>query len=504
MNKQATITQATAAKAATVNAGGLSKARLGAYAIAAFSSTMIYQPMNLYVPQLYAKELGFSLAALGTVLVLTQIIDAFSQQLCGFLSDRTRTRWGSRKPWVAFGATMMIVASYFLFRPPPGIGILYFVVWRMVWDFAYTSCYVSYSAWGAELSSDYHQRSRIMGTTGFLGQMGNFANETLPIVLFFLGLTASSAYSMKVMTYYWLAAVVFIPLMYGTALVFAPQGSAPPPERPNFRGMIHNVRINKPFWRYLISFTLSGLGIGALQLNFTFYDGYLHVGKWFPYLMTVFSATMVVSIPFWVWVANRITKHKTYTISMIIGGCAPLGWVLFDPDTASQSLILAYGFVVVFLIGLGVGCNFITTSSILADVADYGALKTGIKRTASYFAFYLLTYKVAMSIGAGLAFMALAKFGYNAKAGAVNTHFAKMGLLLIVAVVPAMLKVPAGLIMWWYPLHPKRHAIVQKALKRRSDRVAQALALSTDVQGGVLIDPSTLAAEPVGAIPLHS
>jgi len=428
---------------------------------------------------------------LGTVLVVTQIIDAVSQQICGFLSDRTRTRWGSRKPWVAFGATLTVVACYFLFRPPPVIGLGYFVIWKVIYDFGYTSSSVAYQAWGAELTSNYNDRSRVMGTTGFVSQMGHLANEMLPIVVFSLGLTASSAYSMKVMGYYFVAAVIAIPLMHGIALAFAPMGMAPPPERPDLRGMLDSVRANKPFWRYLLSFVLSGLGIGALALNFTFYDGYLKVGKWFPYLMTIFSATMVISIPFWVWVATRITKHKAYTISMIIGGCAPLGWLFFDPDKTPQSTILAYGVVVVFLIGLGVGCNFITTASILADVADYGAMKTGVRRMASYFAFYLLTNKVAIAVGSGLAFMAVGAFGYNPKVGVINTHAAKMGLLLVVSVIPAMLKVPAGLIMWWYPLTPKRHEIVQKALKRQSDRVATALALATDAaSGGFMIEPS--------------
>lgn len=470
---------------------GVSTIQIAAYATAAFSTALIAQPINLYLPQIYAKELGIGLGALGGALVFTQIVDAISQQVCGLLSDRTRTRWGARKPWIAGGATLAIVAAFFLLRPPPGVGLVWFLVWKLVYDFAWTSKNIAYSAWGAELSGDYRARSRIMGTAGFSSQLGNVVNDLLPIIVFYLGLTASSAYSMQVMGYYFIVGAIAIPLCHAVALIFAPPGVAQPRERPTLLGMLDSVKQNKPFWRYLASFTLSGLGIGALSLNFTFYDGYLKVGKWFPYMMTAFSVTMVVTIPLWVWIANRIGKHRAYTIAMLIGGCAPLGWIFIDPDTTSQAVIVAYGTFVVILIGLGVGCNFVTTASILGDVVDYGTLKTGVTRTASYFAFYLLTNKVAIAIGSGLAFMAVSAFGYDAKAGAVNDERAKLGILLVVAVVPALLKAPAALIMWWYPITAKRHAIIQKRLQSRISRAARAQV--SDKMIPPIIDP-TLAA----------
>lgn len=475
--------------------GGLSKFQLTAYAGAYFSTILLSAPVANFLPQLYAKELGVSLSALGVVIVVTQVLDAFNQQICGFLSDRTRTRWGARKPWIAGGATLAIFAAFFLMRPPPGVGLVWFVCWKILYDFAWTAKNIGYSAWGAELSGDYRTRSKIMGAAGFAGQLGNVANETLPILLFTLGLTASTAYSMKVMGFYWIAGLIMIPLLHGAALAWAPVGVAPTRERPDLLGLLTSVKANKPFWRYLASFTMTGLGIGALSLNFTFYDGYLKVGKWFPYLMTIYAVTMVLTIPLWVWICNRFGKHKAYTISMLISGCAPLGWALFDPDVVSQTVILSYGVVVVFLIGLGVGCNIVTGSSMLADIADYGTLKTGVRRTASYFAFYLLTNKVAIAIGAGIAFATVSAFGYNPKAGASNTHEAKMALLLVYSVAPVMLKAPAAIYMWWYPLTAKRHGIIQRRLQSREDRLARSLAFAAD-QTGIVVDPTLLAGPP--------
>ena len=116
----------------------LSRGDLIAYGLAAFGPGLLLTPMTLYVPQLYAKEFGISLAALGAALVAMRFVSAFTDQIIGYISDRTRTRWGARKPWIVVGATLTLVAAYFLLKPPPIVGIGYLIAWKVVYDLAYT------------------------------------------------------------------------------------------------------------------------------------------------------------------------------------------------------------------------------------------------------------------------------------------------------------------------------------------------------------------------------
>ena len=447
--------------------------QIAAYAVAAFAVMFLAQPVTNFVPQLYAKEFGVPLAGLGAVLFAGKVIDAFSDQLFGLLSDRTRTRWGARKPWIAVGATLTVLSAFFLLKPPPTVGLIYFFVWKLVYDVSATMQNISYTAWGAELSSDYHTRSRVVAFRGFSGQLGSVLNDVLPIVVFWLGLTASSAYSMQTMGYFFVVAVVTIPLMTAVSLIFAPQGVALPAQRPDLLGLVTSVRKNKPFWIYLASFITTGLGLGVLQLMFTFYDGYLGVGKWFPYMMTAFSIITVVSIPFWTWLSRRISKHRAYSLSMIIVSLSMNGFWVVNPSTMSQEVVAVFATIVILIMGVGVAASVVLPAAILADVIDYGTLKTGVVRTGSYFAFYLLTTKIAAAVGAALGFMCLAAFGYDAKAGAVNGPWANFGMMFTMVLAPTVLKIAGALMVWSFPLDEKRHGIVRRRLNQLTARAAR-------------------------------
>jgi Na+/melibiose symporter-like transporter len=106
----------------------------------------------------------------------------------------------------------------------------------------------------------------------------------------------------------------------------------------------------------------------------------------------------------------------------------------------------------------------------MGDIVDYGTLKTGVRRTGSYFAFYLLINKVAIALGAGMGFMLLSLFGYSAKPGAVNDDLAKLGMLITVALIPMILKSGGGLLMWWFPLDERRHDIIRRRLAQKAQR----------------------------------
>jgi len=451
----------------------LSRGDLIAYGLAAFGPGLLLTPMTLYVPQLYAKEFGISLAALGAALVAMRFVSAFTDQIIGYISDRTRTRWGARKPWIVVGATLTLVAAYFLLKPPPIVGIGYLIAWKVVYDLAYTLTDINYTAWGAELSSDYDARSRITGMRGVFNQIGNLANDALPIIVAFLGLTATSAYSIKTLSYFFLVALVVIPCTTAYSLAKAPRGAPLPADRPNLIGFLRSVRHNKPLWMYVASFTLGGIGLGVLQVMFTFYDGFLKLGAWYPYLMTVFALTMAGVVPVWAIVAQKIGKHRAYIASVVIATTAMQGYWLIDTQTMSQGVIVAISMVIVIFIGIGAGALIVVSPAILADIADYGRLKTGEQRTAGYYAFYMLTTKIAMAVGAGGAFMMLSAFGYNAKAGATNTGLAAFGMVFTVALLPAIPKLIGAAIMWNFPIDRRRHGIIQRRLAQRAERHAR-------------------------------
>lgn len=163
------------------------------------------------------------------------------------------------------------------------------------------------------------------------------------------------------------------------------------------------------------------------------------------------------------------------------------GFWFVTPGVTAEATLVAMAFTVLIAMGLGVAGSMTLPAAILADVVDFGTLKTGEVRTGSYFAFYMLTTTVAMALGAGLGFMLLAAFGYDARAGALNGGWAQFGMMVTVVGVPTALKVAGALMVWNFPIDARRHAVIRRRLAeldRRSARDAAPV-----VAPGTLVGP---------------
>jgi len=225
-----------------------------AYALPALPIATVVTPVSLYLPQLYAKETSVTLAMLGTVLLISRVFDGVTDQLVGYLSDITETQFGSRKPWMLAGCAVILSAAYFLFNPPPTVGFFYLLISMLGFYLGWTMVSVPHTAWGAELSEDYNERSRIGSIRGILSNVGNLSFTLMPIMLF---------------------AVVALPLTVVASLT-APVGDRRGNTRPSVRRFIAPLRANKPFWNYFGIFFLQGVANGMLYtLAFTFYGGAL-------------------------------------------------------------------------------------------------------------------------------------------------------------------------------------------------------------------------------------
>ena len=448
-----------------------------AFGVAAYGPGLLISPITIYIPQLYAKEYGISLASLGVALVFIRIFSAFTDQIVGYLSDNTRTRWGARKPWIFVGVTAVLIAAYFLMRPPPAVGLLYLIVWKVLYDIGHSMFDVNHAAWGAELSGDYNTRSRITGTRGFFLMGANITNDFLPIFFAGIGLVAASVYSIEVMGYIFIVALIFAPLVASLALLKAPQGEPMPSQRFDLKGFFTSIRRNKPLWIYLTSFGLAGMGMGLVQLTFTFYDGYLNLGPWYPYMMLTFAISMAGFVPVWTKIALRFGKHRPYVVGIIIAAIRPQAFWFIDPQVMPQDTILVVGFIVMLLLACGSSASLVMSPAILADIVDYGRLKTGEKRTGGYFAFYMLTAKIAFALGGGLGFVVLDAFNYDATAGAINTGWAAFGILFVVCAMPAIFKVTGAILIWNFPIDARRHSIIRRRLDSQIARNTERSAL---------------------------
>ncbi|MCU0789873.1 MAG: MFS transporter, partial [Nitratireductor sp.] len=134
--------------------------RLGAYGAVALPLAALTLPLYLVVPTFYAEALGVPLATVGLILLAVRIFDAFNDPLIGWLADRWPAR-NRRKTWLVLFALPLAAAAFALFWPPADAGGAWLAVTAGLLSIGYTAMVLPLSAWGAELSGDYHERSRI-------------------------------------------------------------------------------------------------------------------------------------------------------------------------------------------------------------------------------------------------------------------------------------------------------------------------------------------------------
>lgn len=161
----------------------LSKSTLYAHGSIGIPLAVIGYPLAIWIPAHYAGGLGMSLAMVGTILMLARFTDVLTDPIMGEISDRWRTRFGRRRPWLLVGMPIMMLGVYKLFIPPADVGIWYFLIYLTLFFVGSTIIALPHRAWGAELSTDYHQRSRVTASREFFVLGGLMLAALVPMLV---------------------------------------------------------------------------------------------------------------------------------------------------------------------------------------------------------------------------------------------------------------------------------------------------------------------------------
>lgn len=429
-----------------------------AYSIPALPMAAFAVPIYIYIPPFYAQELGISLAAIGTVLTLARIIDAFAQPVIGILSDHFNTRWGRRKPWVGFSAPLILVAAIMLCLPPPGAGSMYLFIWSVVIYLASSALTLPHSAWGAELSGDYHERSHIVAWREGLTVIGTLVATVIPSLV--------TKYSGDDPHLPLISIVVFAGVMLPLSIPFALRRV---PEMPvlkfgdnDWRAGMRIVWRNHPFRLLLLAFFLNGVANSLpATLFLLFVTHVLNAAAFQGMLLFSYFAAGVLSVPIWLMLARRFGKHRVWAASML-WTCLIFVWVPFLSlgDVASFLTIS-------ILSGIGLGADMVLPASMQADVVDADTLESGAQRTGLYFSMWSVATKLSLAGAVGISFPLLGYIGFDAQAPH-NGADALMGLALLYSIVPVVLKILSARLIWNFPIDAESQARIRHEIEQRS------------------------------------
>jgi len=442
---------------------------------------MIGYPIAIWLIPFYSEVVGIELYVIANILLLARFTDVITDPILGQLGDSTKTSIGRRKPWIILGVPLMMLAIYKLFIPGAEVSVMYFIVWMMLMYLGSTIIGIPYGAWGAEISPDYHQRSRIVSGREGWTLIGLLISALIPLsievsgsglsigesitrmlrAVFFFEDFSTTGKMRDILAYMGMGIILLLPLFAALALWKVPDPMPKVEKKIPLKEGLKFAAENPLLVRILVIIFLVIAGESFRNtLSLWFVRDVIGIETVGASYARYFIAGFI-AIPFWLWLGKTIGKHKAFCITLI--GTGSVSFLCFFLERGD----FAYFHILFLLKGACFGGLQFLPASMLADVVDLDSLKTGGRRAGTFFALNGMIAKVSSMLAVWAAARLIDAFGFVP--GTENSDSAMMALRVFYCIGCAAFFLPALFLTWFYPLTKEKHIELRKELEEQSN-----------------------------------
>ncbi len=373
-----------------------------AYGAPAMGAGYMYLLLSIYMMKFATDVLLIAPAVMGVIYSMSRIWDAVSDPLVGYLSDRTTTRLGRRRTWILASSVPISASFYMVFAPPTSLDPQGLIIWTAVavigFYSAMTLFFVPHLSLGAELSTDYHERSRMFGTRHAAYIIGSILSLVSLYYLINEELVEGGDVRALAADIGLLAVVIMFALVIFAVVRLR--------ERPEFQGRMNSgpIKAFKDVWqnphaRLLLVVTfieqVGSSAIAALTLYVTHYI--VGAPAWAPIIIFAYMLPSSASVPMWIPLSRRFGKIRVWMGGMLLTG-ASFGGMFLLPFLDELSMRLTWIIIMAFFAGLANGCGGTMGPSVQGDVIDYDEYLTGERKEGAYFAAWNFVQKSALGL----------------------------------------------------------------------------------------------------------
>lgn len=437
---------------------------LVAYSLPGAPIAALGLPIAVHLPDFYAKEIGLGWGAVGTLFMVARLWDLILDPAMGIISDKWRTPWGRRKPWMVLAIPVMLIPCFWVFMPTPGTSFMTLLYALVVFYVGWTMLTITHLAWGGELSADYHERSRLTASREAAYVIGMIVVLLLPVVVATqpdlmakFGLKTDRFVQMAAMG--WFVAFL-LPIAIVICVMTVPEREVAPPPPVSLRESVQAILQNYPLRLVLFCDLIGGISGGIIATLFVpmAREG-LGLGPQAYTLLLIYFFAGVALIPVAVAISYRLGKHITMASSCLINVIL-LPFLFYIP---SGDFWTAAGLFVLF------GMNATTTPflfrAIMADVADQDHAVSGQPRAGLYFSMLASTNKLGLALALGLVGWSMDAIGFDARG--VNAPAAVQGLEMIYILPAMVINFLIAIIMFRFPLNEAKQKEFRRMIEER-------------------------------------
>lgn len=432
--------------------------------------------------------LGMNPMLVGLIMSISRFTDALTDPVMGYISDKSRTRWGRRRPYIVIGAVFSGLIFALMWQIPPGHSenfyFWFFMIGTNIFYLAYTMFATPFIALGYEMTPDYHERTRLMGVSNFMGQFAWLAVPWFYMImenktLFDNAVDGARGLAIAVGTIVVLTGILpglFVKERYESIVDSEEQGHS-------LHGLVRNVK------EFFLSFFVAIKFRPFLKLcaaTFLVFNGFMVISSFSSYVIIyyVFGGDksaganyigwfgMVTSIctfgaiAFVTWLSTKIGKRKAFYVAMSVSMVGyVMKWFCYIPGSPMMMLLPAP------FIAFGLGALFTLVGAMMADVCDLDELQNGHRREGMFGAIYWWMVKLGMSIALALSGVLLNSTGFNVELGNVQSATTLLLLRVFDVSVPIVTTALAIVAIYSYRLNEEMARDVRLELERRRGRV---------------------------------
>ncbi len=420
-----------------------------AYGLGDFGYSVAGQTVTMFLIFFLTDVFGIPPAAAGTVMLISKLWDAVSDPMMGSLVDGTRTRWGSKRPWILFGAVPFGLTFFLLFAGPvfpPPLRVLYAGITFILFCTAQTVVNIPYCALTVSMTEDADERSSITAWRMSLALVGTLiAGAATPAVVQAMG-GGVSGYRR-----YALIAGAVGAFMYLITFLGVEERNFGGQEKVRFLANLRSVFVNRPFLILAASTLATMTALNILAAVVSYYVTYnLREPGLVAACLGLLLGCAVLFMPLLGWLSKRLGKARAYMFALAeVTVVILLLRYLGERSVAAAMTLFA-------LAGFGVGSMYLYPWSIVADTIEYSQWKTGIRPEGALYGYFTFVFKVGTALSGFIIGIVLELFRYvpNVAQSASGLE----GIRLLISYIPAFLFAVGIVLLSRFGIDRRTHA----------------------------------------------